>query len=111
MASRREFLSDRSHRVRFVFLPKHSSWLNQIETIFGIVQRRVLRRGNFRSVEELKERLLDFLAYFNATFATPFNWTYTGRPIATARDSRPKTWKEEWTAKRQLTQTITTMTQ
>ena len=33
MKSRQEFLSDKSHRVRFVYLPKHSSWLNQIETI------------------------------------------------------------------------------
>jgi hypothetical protein len=35
-ASRRAFLSDRSHRIRFVYLPKHSSWLNQIETVFGM---------------------------------------------------------------------------
>ena len=40
MASRQAFLSDRSHRVRFVYLPKHSSWLNQIEVVFGIVTRR-----------------------------------------------------------------------
>lgn len=33
--SRREFLTDPSHSVRFVFTPKHSSWLNQIEVIFG----------------------------------------------------------------------------
>ena len=38
IASRMEFLSERSHRIRFVYLPKHSSWLNQIEIVFGIIQ-------------------------------------------------------------------------
>jgi hypothetical protein len=109
MATRREFLSDHKHRVRFVYLPKHSSWLNQIETIFGILQRRVLRRGNFRSTTELKERLLDFIRYFNDTFAKPFNWTFTGRPIAVARDQRAKTWKEKWVAKREARKAILSM--
>jgi hypothetical protein len=109
MATRQEFLSDRNHRVRFVYLPKHSSWLNQIETIFGIVQRRVLRRGNFRSTTELKERLFDFINYFNQTFAKPFNWTYTGRPVTDDRDQRPKTWKAKWVAKREARKAITSM--
>ena len=47
MSTRQEFLSNWNHRVRLVYLPKHSSWLNQVETIFGILQRRVLRRGEF----------------------------------------------------------------
>lgn len=104
MATRQAFLSDTTHRVRFVFLPKHTSWLNQIETIFGIVYRRVVRRGSFGSTTELKDRLLAFIQYFNDTFAKPFNWTYTGRPLTTKRDSRPKTWKEKWATKRQTTE-------
>jgi len=43
--------------------------------------------------------------YFNNTFAKPFNWTFTGRPISTKRDSRPKTWKEKWVAKQQFRMT------
>lgn len=109
MATRMEFLSDRNHRVRFVYLPKHSSWLNQVETIFGILQRRVLRRGNFRSTTELQARLLEFIHYFNETFAKPFNWTFTGRPVAAARDLRPKTWKEKWVAKREARKAIMSM--
>lgn len=81
MESRREFLSDRKHRIRFVYTPKHSSWMNQIEIVFGIVMRKVIRRGNFKSVEDLKGRIRAFIDYFNAVFARPFNWTYTGRPL------------------------------
>ncbi len=82
-ASRRAFLSDRSHRVRFVFLPKHTSWLNQIEIVFGMIMRKVIRRGNFTSVRDLKDKLLRFIAYFNEVFAKPFRWTFTGRPLQT----------------------------
>lgn len=96
MKSRIEFLSDASRRIQFIFLPKHSSWLNQIEIVFGIVQRRVLRRGNFKSLADLEQRLWDFIAYFNRTFARPFNWTYTGRPVKAANLKQPRTWKEKW---------------
>jgi hypothetical protein len=50
--------------------------------VFGIVTRRAIRRASFKSTEELKARLLDFIDYFNRTFAQPFRWTYTGRPVA-----------------------------
>ena len=80
-AGRRAFLSDRSHRIRFVYLPKHSSWLNQIETVFGIIMRKVVRRGNFPSVENLEDKLRQFLDYYNKTMAHPFHWTYTGKPL------------------------------
>lgn len=79
--TRQEFLSDQSHRIRFVYTPKHSSWLNQIEIVFGIVMRKVIRRGNFTSKEDLRTKLLAFIEYFNQVFAKPFKWTYTGRPL------------------------------
>jgi len=101
--SRQAFLSDRRHRVRFVYLPKHTSWLNQIEIVFGIVGRRVMRRGNFKSLAELKDRLLDFIDYFNRTFAKPFQWNYTGRPVKNESLKRPSTWKEVWARQHQVT--------
>lgn len=80
MESRKKFLSDPSHRIRFVYLPKHSSWLNQIEVFFGIVHRKLIRKGNFTSVADLESQLKQFIEYYNNTMAHPFTWTYTGKP-------------------------------
>jgi transposase len=82
-ASRRAFLSDRTHRIHFVYVPKHSSWLNQIEPIFGMVNRKVMRGGDFDSVADLEDKLRRFVAYFNKTMAGPMTWTYTGKPTQT----------------------------
>ncbi|HUY32967.1 MAG TPA: hypothetical protein VMV69_09315 [Pirellulales bacterium] len=49
----------------------------------------------------MQKRLLAFIDYFNRTFAKPFNWTYTGRPLAKSADKRPVTWKEKWARKRE----------
>jgi transposase len=84
VVSRQAFLSESSHRIRFVYLPKHSSWLNQIEVIFGVIMRKVIRRGSFTSVTDLRTKLLNFVTYFNRVFAKPFRWTYTGRPLMKA---------------------------
>jgi len=83
MESRQEFLSRRKQRIRFVYVPKHTSWLNQIEIVFATISRKVIRRGSFTSVEALRDRLLAFINYFNQVFAKPFKWTYTGRPLQT----------------------------
>ena len=81
VASRQAFLSETVHRIRFVYTPKHSSWLNQIETVFGVIMRKVIRRGSFPSVDDLQNELSNFIEYFNRVFAQPFPWTYTGRPL------------------------------
>ncbi len=81
MESRRAFLEDNTHRIRFVYTPRHSSWLNQIELWFSILTRRLLKTGSFSSLEELKERIMAFIDYFNRVLAKPFKWTYSGRPL------------------------------
>lgn len=95
VASRREFLCDASHRIRFVFIPKHSSWLNQIEMIFGVISRRVMRHGDFTSKEDLKEKLKSFVEYFNRTFAKPIDWKYDGHGKKARKVDRPATWREK----------------
>jgi len=81
MASRAAFLSDPTHRIQMVYVPKHTSWLNQVEIWLSILVRRVIKRGNFTSVDDLKQKVLDFIAYFNRAMAKPFQWTYRGRPL------------------------------
>lgn len=78
MKTRATFLSDPLHRIRFVYIPKHTSWLNQIECWFSILARRLLKRSNFLSVEDLRDRIIDFIDYFNRTMAKPFQWKYKG---------------------------------
>ena len=81
MPTRAAFLQEPTHRSRFVYTPKHTSWLNQVEIWFSLLVRRRLTRASFTSVDELRERLLASIDYFNKTMAKPFKWTYAGRPL------------------------------
>ena len=80
-----DFVSEwnKRHGNRFVFhyTPTHGSWLNQVELWFGIVSRRVLRYGNFRSPDELVDAIESFVDQWNECEAHPFRWTYRGLPL------------------------------
>lgn len=80
LESRAEFLHREDHRIRIVYTPKHCSWMNQIEIWFGIINRRLLKRKSYKSIEELKASILRFIEQYNL-MAKPFKWTYKGVPL------------------------------
>jgi len=81
--SRAEFLSRKSHKIVFNYTPKHASWMNQIEIWFGILMRKVLKRGNFTSTDDLKSKLTSFINYHNDFLAHPYNWKYGNTVLKT----------------------------
>jgi len=70
-------------RVHLHFTPTHASWLNQVELFFSILERRLLRHGDFESVDNLALRIIAFINDYNRK-ASPFRWTYDGRPLMAA---------------------------
>ena len=65
------------------YTPKHASWVNQIELFFSILQRKVIRNGDFASRDDLIDKLIRFIADYDQT-ARPFAWTYSGQPLKVA---------------------------
>ena len=70
---------------RFVahYTPKHASWVNMVELFFSIITRKVLKRGNFSSRDDLVSKLMRYIVSYNET-AKPFAWTYSGQPLKVA---------------------------
>lgn len=77
MESRAAFLHDPIHQVVFYYTPKHTFWMNQVEIWLSILVRKLLKRGNFTGLSDLRDQILAFIEYYNRTMAKPIKWTYT----------------------------------
>ncbi|HEX9349264.1 MAG TPA: IS630 family transposase [Gemmatimonadales bacterium] len=75
----RHFNERHGGRFHFVYTPLHASWVNQVEIWFSILQKRVLKHGDFRSPAELAVRVMAFISHWNRREAHPFRWTFRGR--------------------------------
>jgi len=62
-------------RFSATYTPKHASWLNMIEQWFSVLTRKLLRRGDFASREDLETRITEFTVSYNET-AHPYQWKY-----------------------------------
>jgi transposase len=78
----KKWLAEHS-RFKVHYTPKHASWLNQVELVFSILTRRLLRRGEFASREELVAKIMAWIEEYDRT-AKPFAWTYDGKPLKVA---------------------------
>ena len=78
MQTRRAFLESEHHRVRFIFTPKHCSWLNPIENWFAKLQRHVIKNGNFSSVKELEDKIKKYINFYNQQLAKALKWKFKG---------------------------------
>lgn len=91
MPSRAAFLETEAHRVRFVYTPKHCSWLNPVENWFAKLDRHIIKNGNFLSVKELENKIKAYIEFYNRCLIKPLNWKFKGffknKPLTNIRGS------------------------
>lgn len=69
------------HRFEFVYTPLHASWVNQVELFFSILHRRCLKHGSFTSQDDLRAKVMAFIAQWNVHDGHPFRWSFRGYPM------------------------------
>jgi transposase len=83
----KDFNARHGERFVFHFTPLHASWVNQIELLFAIYSRRVLRHASHTSIAHLRRRTETFIAQRNVS-PKPFKWTFAGFELQTGEPKR-----------------------
>ncbi len=87
--TRMAFLEKTDHVIRFLFTPKHCSWLNPIENWFARLGRSALKNLSVKSLTELRHAINAYIDYYNDCLAKPFNWKCDGfsleRPLRSSQ--------------------------
>ena len=73
---------DGKRKIKLHFTPTYASWLNQIEIWFNILSKDVIKGGIWKSAKQMAEQIIEYIKTYNSTRAKPFEWIYTGKPIA-----------------------------
>jgi len=81
--TRMKFLENKKNKIRFLYTPKHCSWMNQIENWFATLERKVITHGQFDSVKFLNTDIENFISYYNSLLAKPMKWTFSGEKYRT----------------------------
>jgi transposase len=80
--------------AHLVHLPVHASWLNQIEIVFSVIQRKVVKPADFADLATLADRLRRFEDRYNET-AHPFDWRFTSGDLAVMLERLDTYWSRE----------------
>jgi transposase len=74
-------------RFHFVYTPKHASWMNQVEIWFSILQRRIIKHGDFPTPHAQASRVRGFIEHWNRNEGHPFRWTWRTDRLQNRRDA------------------------
>jgi transposase len=103
MESRAAFLHDPTHQVVLYYTPKHASWMNQVEIWLSILVRKLLKRGDFTSLDDLRDQILAFIASYNRTVRRVGAYCI---PVGDGRSWSEDFWMKELTGRRNPKGTI-----
>ena len=70
---------EKKRKITVHYTPTYSSWLNQVEIWFNMLQRDVIKGGIWQSTKQMADQIMEYIKTYNASRAKPFQWTFTGQ--------------------------------
>jgi len=69
---------EKKRKITVHYTPTYSSWLNQVDIWFNMLQKDVIKGGIWQSTKQMADQIMQYIDTYNTTRAKPFQWTYTG---------------------------------